>query len=318
MAHQPLRAVDAAPGDISDFLPRPDGRPGPYARYLLSEGKAQGTVDKYVAAVEDLRRFLVEHSWSTHVAEVQKPQLQEYMAAMLAAHKSSTANTRFYSLRAFFTYLLEDDEIRWDPMAGMSPPPAPAPPVPVLPAETINALLKTCKSSSFEDRRDAALIMVLYDTGCRASECAGMLLSRTGDGSAQVLGKGSKWRTVHYGLSTARVLDRYLRIRDRHAWADEDNLWLGTKGPMTRFGIRSVLDKRAKLAGVDHIHAHQFRHTFAHEWLADGGQETDLMRLTGWSSRTMVGRYAASAADARAAENYKKKLSPADKLKGQK
>jgi integrase len=45
---------------------------------------------------------------------------------------------------------------------------------------------------------------------------------------------------------------------------------------------------------------HQLRHTFAHEWLAQGGNETDLMRLAGWKSRAMLQRYGASAADAHA------------------
>lgn len=314
---QPLRSVDAPRGDLTEFIPSPDG-PGPYVRYLRSRGIAQGTIDKYTTALRDLYSWLVEHNLDSAVLSIQRPQLQDYLADVIARCKPATANTRFYSLRAFFLYLIEDEEIRWDPMEKMSPAVVTPPPVPVLARETIAALIKTCKTNGFEDRRDAALIMMLYDTGCRVSELANMTLDKVHDGCAQVLGKGTgggKWRTVHYGASTARVLDRYVRVRDRHLNADDAELWLGTRGAMTRSGVRAILDKRARLAGVPHIHPHQFRHTFAHEWLADGGQETDLMRLTGWSSRTMLGRYAASAADARAAENYKKKLSPADRLK---
>jgi integrase len=73
-------------------------------------------------------------------------------------------------------------------------------------------------------------------------------------------------------------------------------LWLGKKGAMTDSGVRQRLERRAAEAGIENLHPHRFRHTFAHRWLVEGGQKQDLMRIAGWRSREMLGRYGAGAA----------------------
>lgn len=228
---------------------------------------------------------------------------------------AGTVALHFRNLRAFFNWLVNEDEIEVSPMRRMQPPAVPDVPPEVLTHDQLDALFASCAGRGFEERRDLAIIMTFADTGCRLSEVQGLTVD---DWNREyrvltVTGKGSKTRTVAVGDRTMDALAKYARARRSHRTARSPQLWLGRNGPLTTSGIAQILRKRGDAAGIPGLHPHRFRHTFAHEWLAAGGQESDLMLLAGWSSPEMVRRYGRSAAADRARDAHRR-LSPVDRL----
>ena len=153
-------------------------------------------------------------------------------------------------------------------------------------------LLKVCAGRGFDQRRDTALVLFLLDTGARLSEAANLEVSDLDWDLevASVVAKGRRQRALPLSPKVLQAMDRYKRARERHRAAGDPWWWLGGRGRLTDSGIRQMLWRRSNEAGIDRVHPHMFRHTFSHMFLASGGNESDLMRLTGWRSREMVSR----------------------------
>ena len=87
-----------------------------------------------------------------------------------------------------------------------------------------------------------------------------------------------------FGDATAKALDRYVRSRRSHRLADSPVLWLGDRGKgFTYYALYSALRARAEAGGVEGFHPHRLRHTGAHRWSEQGGSESGLMTVAGWS-----------------------------------
>ena len=163
----------------------------------------------------------------------------------------------------------------------------------MLTRDEITALLAACDGDAFEDLRDAAMIRLFIDTGLRRTELAGLQLEDVDLdlNASYVAGAGRVPRAVPFDKATARALARYLAARAAHDWAHLAHLWLGRRRRLTSRGVDQVVRHRGQLAGLPDLRTNQFRHTFVQQFLADGGNRRDLMRLVGWKSRQLLARY---------------------------
>lgn len=143
---------------------------------------AVSTRCNYVLAVTQLATFLAGEDLArmmeaagTEVADesdaaedptdVQRRHVEWFIAWMIQTRSASTALNKYKGLQQFFKFLEDEEEISQHPMRRMVQPAKPEKLVPVVPDNEISALLEVCAGKSFRQRRDTALIRVLFDTG---------------------------------------------------------------------------------------------------------------------------------------------------------
>lgn len=280
-----------------------------FERHLRALNRSPATVKLYGLALRKLTGYLGDRDIETITSD----DLKGFIAESLNV-SAATAKSRHTATRSFFAWAAREGEIPTSPAVSVMAPFVPEPRTEILTPGQIEALLRDCAGNTLEARRDRAIISFLADTGARIGECAGLRVSDVDldSGTARVLGKGRRERVVPLGAKLVAELDRYLRARRGSKWAHLPWLWVG-RGGRYDTAIPGMLKRRGARAGIPGLHAHQFRHTAAHEWLSAGGSEGDLATLGGWRSPTVMRRYGSTAAGARAIEAHRR-LSLRDRL----
>ena len=278
---------------------------------LSDEHKSPRTIKLYMA---EATKFMAAVTPTRPVAQVSAELIRMYMARLEAKGLADTTRSiSFRSLQAWFTWLVEEDELAASPFTRLHPPRISDEKIKSFKVPTQDELDRVLAHIAKDDRkdlraRDTAILLLLMDTGVRLGELAGMQLDDIDldQRMAHVTGK-TGFRAVRFSPRAARALDRYLVFRSRHFAHSDRALWLARAGKMSDSGLYQVVRDRGRDVGVA-LHPHQLRHLFASRWLAADGKEGDLQFLAGWKSNAMVRRYAAHDQAERAMAAYDRVL----------
>lgn len=270
----------------------------------------------YERGVDQFRTWLGDaHPDLTDPAELTRRHIDQWMRHLVDEGRSeATRRVRLITIRKFLDYLVDEPDIGLtaNPAAKVALPSPKVKEVPVIHDADLVRLLRPIEAgASFVDRRDAAILRVLIDTGCRRAELSGIDVGDVDLRSQEIVlrrTKGGHERTVPLGRKTALAIRKYLRARDRRAGAGRTSaLFLTTREGdrpdgmrISGGGVHEMLGRRCRAAGLPVITPHAFRHTWCADLFANGANETDVEKLAGWRSPLMIRRYGASAASQRA------------------
>lgn len=283
---------------------------------LRGDGKSPRTIEGYSDSVRQLASFL-QRGGHPSVTETTAEHLREWLNELRArGNKPATVNTRYRAANAFYNWLLREGEVGANPLAFIEPPRVPEAIQPYYTPDEIQAVLKSLRSRRLrgvDAARTKALVLVLFDTGLRATEACSLEISDINWDAQTIavrIAKGGDQRIVSLGLASTRATISYLRVRG----ADSRWLFATLDGErLTKNALKLALRRAFEAAGLPFKGVHSFRRSSGIAYLRQGGQAEDLRVLMGWRSPEMVRRYVKAAEIERATAAHKR-FSPADHL----
>jgi len=293
-----------------------------------TENKSPKTIEWYTCFLDRFYKFLKKSNYPSGVKRINKDHIRTFILFLQQEAKTphtkrplsqSTVQGYVRTLKSFFSWLKREDYIERNLMTGIPIPRAVSKIVNTFSHEQITSLVNYCRTSNDAGYRNLAIILLLLDSGIRVSELVNIEIEDVNLAEGHIIiriAKGNKERFVPVGSLVQKTLWKYLnQYRPKPITERVTRLFLSQYGiPLTKSGIQQMLRRYGKRAGISGVRCspHVFRHSFAKNYLLNGGDIFSLQKILGHSSLASVRIYLnLFISDVK---NQHKRFSPVDNL----
>lgn len=260
---------------------------GEYLDYLAIE---RGSSDNTVAAYgRDLSRYVawLGERGVSEPDDVTRALVEEHVAALVEVGLAPASVERALSaIKGFHRFMVTDEICSAFPTSDLPLPAKPARLPDVISVEDAERLLDQSFPQTPTGLRDHAILEVLYGCGLRASELCGLDVRavQLDEGLLRVFGKGDKERVVPLLGAALDAVEAYLD-RGRGALVGRrpcDAVFLNARGGrLSRQSVHAIVERYGRVAGIEGLHPHTLRHSFATHLLEGGADLRVVQELLG-------------------------------------
>ncbi|MDA9659989.1 tyrosine recombinase XerC [Pseudomonadota bacterium] len=249
------------------------------------KGLSENTINSYQRDLNKFSKFL-EASGVNNFGNLTEEMCSAWIADLFQHNVSARSIQRHISsAKGFFNYLKKSGLVINSPFELINSPKSPSHLPNVLSPEEVSQLLNF-KPQNAQEKRDLAIIELIYSSGLRVSETINVNLGDFEDNKnfLRVLGKGSKTRLVPVGRYAQNAINDWMIEREKLATKD-DSLFVNLRGK--RITTRSVQERLKNIAimqGLPPVNPHMLRHSFATHLLESSGDLRSIQELLGHSS----------------------------------
>lgn len=252
---------------LNEFLTAKEGR-----------GRSPSTLEKYL---QNISSFAI-YTGNPDVENITYKEINNYLVYKRRSGAApGSLHTYYRSLKTFFKWCARHYKIN-SPIDAVDTPSLPKRLPDFFTLDEIKKLIKAIELTRNQEK-NRAILYTFLGTGMRAGELVNLktydidMVERT----MRVFGKDQEERLIPIEHDLCEVIKDYWRIIETHEYA-----FLGRgKNPLTVSGVRSLIKRLGNLAGLkrERIYTHLLRHTYAHNWLANGGDVETLRKVLGHS-----------------------------------
>ena len=272
-----------------------------------TEGKSPKTIEWYYSFLDRFRRFLILSNYPANINRINKDHIRLFIRYLQEEARTphsnkplSIATIQGYvrTLKAFFSWALREEYVDTNPMKKIPVPKGTIKIVNTFAHEQIRNLLHICRNTNGLGYRNLTVFLLLIDTGLIVSELVGIELEYVNlvEGYIKIRkAKGNKERQVPIGSLVQKTLWKYINnCRSKPLTRKITKLFLSDNGiPITKSGVQQMVRRSGRQAGISGVRCscHTFRHTFAKNYLLNGGDIFSLQKILGHSSLASVRVY---------------------------